>query len=61
MDEVVELEKNRIKLFFKKNNYSLEKKKYYLQAKEMEANAVNNITLLRICSELKKELGLSND
>ena len=57
-EKVVQLEIERIKLLFEKNNYNLEEKKWFLDAKMISAQKDKDIFSMETCQRLVKELKL---
>ncbi len=52
--EIIELELERIKLLFLKNNYDTEQKKWFIEAKRETALKNNDANLLEVCKLLEE-------
>ena len=55
-DVMINLEVERIKLLFEKNNYNLKQKKWFIEAKEKNATKEKSEIILNACRILNEEL-----
>ena len=53
-DELIDIEVNHILLLFKKNNYTLKQKKWFLQSKLMDLKKRNDPVLLEVCKKVNE-------
>lgn len=55
-NEFINLEVERIKLLFEKNKYDKEQKKWFIEAKMLDAKNNKDINYIKVCDILLKEL-----
>lgn len=55
-DETIDIEMDRIKLVFEKENYDDEQKKWYLESVIEQAKKSNDIVTLEVCHMLLNQL-----
>ena len=57
-EKIINNEIERIKILFEKNEYGLEEKKWFIEAKLINAQKNNDMYLIEVCNRLLKELRL---
>ena len=55
-DEFINLEVERIKILFQKNNYNINQQKWFLESKIMTARENNDLNYLKVCEILLNEI-----